>query len=136
MDEEKDIGDEFEGIKQGYLRLKKAVKNKEKLGKGNKRLDLSTHAIVFGQRFRGKRVELALSDNDYIRRHVPHKDGRLRGILFGMTIDDRPIEEYAIHCAIVIPCPKDTQDGISLIKLSVDVIEIIRELENFEKILF
>lgn len=134
MEEERNIGNEFEEIKQEFLRLKKAIKNKEKLG--NKRLDLNTHAIVFEQRFREKRVELALSDDDYIGRNVPHKNGRLRGILFGMTINDRSAEEYVIHCAIVIPCPKDPQNGIGLIKLSIDVIEVIRELENFEKILF
>jgi hypothetical protein len=134
MEEERDAGNEFAEIKQEFSRLKKAIRNKERLW--DKRLDLNTHAIAFEQRFRGKRVELVLSENDYIKRNVPHKNGRLRGILFDMTINDRPTDKYAIHCAIVIPCPRDPQDGISLIKLSIDVIEAIRELENFEKILF
>jgi hypothetical protein len=134
MEGEKDIGNEFEGIKQEFSQLKKAIRNKK--GLGNKYLDLTTHIVAFEQKFRGKRVELVLADNDYIKRSVPHKNGRLRGILFGITINDKPADKYAIHCAIVIPCPKDLQDGISLIKLSIDKIEAIRELENFEKILF
>jgi hypothetical protein len=134
MEEERDAGNEFAEIKQEFSRLKKAIRNKERLW--DKRLGLNTYAIAFEQRFRGERVELVLSENDYIKRSVPHKNERLRGILFGMTINDRPTDKYAIHCAIVIPRPKDPQDGISLIKLSIDVIEAIRELENFEKILF
>jgi hypothetical protein len=134
MEEERDAGNEFAEIKQEFSRLKKAIRNKK--GLGNKHLDLTTHVVAFEQKFRGERVELVLSENDYIKRNVPHKNGRLRGILFDMTINDRPTDKYAIHCAIVIPCPRDPQDGISLIKLSIDVIEAIRELENFEKILF